>query len=142
VPDKALSTLGELRRHLEWELNRLRERQLEAERTLQAVGKDIEYTQGLLELVEATQRQLAEQGRGEDLEGGWAPEASEQVRALPIQRQAINESVWPTWGVCCDSRRQRVPSSGPYRLRPTSRLSLSRRGPSPWWCGRTTCSHC
>jgi hypothetical protein len=59
-----LSALAELRKELQGELAGLVETRSELEGELQAVSVEIESKQRALELVEATQRQLAGQGCG------------------------------------------------------------------------------
>jgi hypothetical protein len=89
VPASVLSELGELRRVLQGELRGLVEKRGGLEGELQMLGKEIESKQRALELVEATERQLASQGRGEpELEG------QAQVRGRDKRVHDINESVW------------------------------------------------
>jgi predicted nucleic acid-binding Zn-ribbon protein len=81
VPENVLSALGELRVELRGELEALVQKQSGLETELQALGKEIESKQRALQAVEATERQLAGQGRGQsEYEGG--PGASTQVRGL------------------------------------------------------------
>jgi hypothetical protein len=87
VPERVLSALGDLRWQLRRELDGLVEKRspLERERLrldgqLQALNEEIEPRQRALELLEATERQLAGQGRGQPDVAGRGPGASTQVR--------------------------------------------------------------
>jgi hypothetical protein len=64
VPASALSELGEVRRELQGELEKLVETRAGLEGELHALGKEDEAKQREIELVEATERQLAGQGAG------------------------------------------------------------------------------
>jgi hypothetical protein len=143
-PVSVLTALGELRRELQEKLAALVERRAGLDQELEALDKEIESVQRPLELVEARERQLAGQGRGQpDFEGGG--DSEEHAGKGGSQARAIAEPTWPTGILClwCDSLRpcQRLPSSGPVPRRPVSSRSLSPfpRGPFPWRCGRTTC---
>jgi chromosome segregation ATPase len=63
-PARALEALAVLRLELQGELEGLEERRPEVERELEGLGKDIESKRRMLELVEATEEELATQGRG------------------------------------------------------------------------------
>jgi hypothetical protein len=141
-----LEALAELRRELQGELEGLVERRSGLERELEGLDKDIESKRRMLELVEATEEQLAAQGGGQRSTEGDGPGASTQVRGS-AKLEDISEPVWPTWiafSFSCDSPRQRLPSSAPDRLRPMPSRSLGHcpQGPSPRLCGRTTCCRC
>jgi hypothetical protein len=84
VPQSAVSALGELRRELQGELQGIVARQAQSgqEGEPHALSKEIESKQRALDLVEATELQLAEQP---DLEGEESG-ASTQVRALAQRR--------------------------------------------------------
>jgi hypothetical protein len=80
VPANVLEALAQLRREVEDELKGLAEKRSGLASELEALDKDIEARQRQLDMVEATERQLAGQGRGQrGLEGGAAG-ASTQVR--------------------------------------------------------------
>jgi hypothetical protein len=138
VPDTVLSALDELRRKLRGELEGLVEKRSGLEQELKGLGEAIEAKQRMLELLEATERQLAGQGRGQpDLQAG-GPAASTQVRGS-AKLQDIGKPGSPTYGLClcCDSPRQRFPHR-PF----TRRFSLSPQGRCLWPCGGTTCCRC
>jgi hypothetical protein len=84
VPDSLRSALGELRKELQGELGALVERRSGLEIEMQALDQEIETKQRALELVEATERQLAGQGRGQPDVEGAGPGASTQVRGSGI----------------------------------------------------------
>jgi hypothetical protein len=143
TPTSVLEALADLRRELQGELGALVQKRTGLERELETLDKDIESKRRMLELVEATEEQLATQGQGhQDLEGR-GPRASTQVRGS-VRLQDLSEQVWPTWGLypCCDSPRQRLPSSGPVPRRSIPSRSRSPRGLSPRPCGGTTCCRC
>jgi hypothetical protein len=96
VPASVLSELVELRSELQGELEGLVEKRTGLEAELQAVGKEIEAKQRALELVEATEKQLADQGRGQQGLDGSEPGASAQVRGQAEIAQYISEFVRPT----------------------------------------------
>jgi chromosome segregation ATPase len=81
VPETVLSALGGLRRELQGQLEALVQRRSELETEVQALGKEIESKQYALEVVEATERQLAGQRRGQPEYEGREPGASMQVWA-------------------------------------------------------------
>jgi hypothetical protein len=81
ISESVLSALGELRGSLHGELQRLLEKKSGLEGELQAVGQEIESKQRALELVKATERQLAGQGRAQPDVGGEEL-VSTVVRAL------------------------------------------------------------
>jgi hypothetical protein len=145
VPQSVLSAVRELREKVLRQVEELKTTRSRWERELQALGEEIESEQRKLELVEAIERQLAGQGRGQtDLEGD-GPGASTQVRgSVKLYREiggcVAHRGLCP----CRDSPRQRLPSSDPIRSRPVSSRSLSPspRGPSPRLCGGTTCCRC
>jgi phage shock protein A len=78
TPTAGLEALAELWQELEGELEELHEKRSGLERELEALDKDIESKRRMLELVEATEAQLAALSQP-DLEGG-EPGASTQVR--------------------------------------------------------------
>jgi hypothetical protein len=81
-PVNALSALGELRQELQGELEGLVQERSRRENELQALNKEIEHKQSVLELVKAAEERLTGQGSGQpqpDLKGGKAG-ASRQVR--------------------------------------------------------------
>jgi Ribonuclease G/E len=71
VPDRVHSAVRKLRKELEGEVQGLIVRRAGLERELQEVVKDLDSRQRMLELVKATETQLAGQGPGQrDVEGG------------------------------------------------------------------------
>jgi hypothetical protein len=143
VPDSVLSALRKLRRELRAKLDGLLttrstwEKELESK--LQAVNQEIEFKQRMLDLVTATEMQLAGWGGVPDL-GGAEPEASTQVRgdSRTLVSPCGSLGLYP----CCDSPCQQLPSSGPDQVCYLLSLNPSRRGPSPWRFGRITCCRC
>jgi predicted component of type VI protein secretion system len=71
--DIGLEALAELRRELQGELEGLLEK-------LKGLGRDIESKRRMLELVKATEEQLAAQGRVQQAVDGEASGANTQVR--------------------------------------------------------------
>jgi peptidoglycan hydrolase CwlO-like protein len=82
VPESVLSTLRELRSELQDELTELLAKHSELQTELEALGDKIESTQRALELVEATEEQLAAQEAKYQEDEGNGPGASRQVRGL------------------------------------------------------------
>jgi phage shock protein A len=81
VPESVISTLRKLRSELQDELTELWAKHSELQTELEALGDKIDSTRRALELVEATEEQIAAQEAGhEDHEAG--PGASTQVRGL------------------------------------------------------------
>jgi septal ring factor EnvC (AmiA/AmiB activator) len=98
VPDSVLSALDELQWKLEDELEGLVKKRSGLEEELQAVGKEIAAKHRALELVEATQRQLAEQERGQPhIEAGGQEASTEKVRRSTQAAARVGKLVWPTW---------------------------------------------
>jgi hypothetical protein len=130
MDERVVSALGELRLRLQGELEGLGESRLELERELGALVKEIESKQRVLELVEATERQLAGQGRRQqDLEGGGAG-ASTQVWVSDAEKLACICMAHLGLLYLFDSLCQRLPASGPMP-RLNRHLRPSSRGPSP-----------
>jgi hypothetical protein len=142
APASVLSELGELRRELQGELKGLvEERGLgelrrakqgeleergELEQELQALSKEIESKQRELELMEATERQIGEPGRGQPAtEGVGEAQASTQVRRWAKISQDIVEPVCLMWNTRPCRDRSRLHSSGPAPRRPMPIRSLS-----------------
>jgi hypothetical protein len=104
VPASVHSALGELRSELDGKLVELFERRSQLSQELQAIDDEIKSRRRQLELVEATERQLAGQGGGQpDLEGVG--------EGLSHRSCRTGEPLWPTWCLCLchDSLCQRVP---------------------------------
>jgi chromosome segregation ATPase len=81
TPSNGLEALAKLGRELAFELDGLAAKRSGLARELEALDKDVESTRRMLELVEATRRQLAAQERRQQaIERGGAP-PSTQVRA-------------------------------------------------------------
>jgi hypothetical protein len=78
--DSTLSGLVWLREELQDELQSLVEKRSGLEEVLRATAEEIKSAQGVLELVEATERQLRGQGRGLPDGEGDGPGSSTQVR--------------------------------------------------------------
>jgi phage shock protein A len=92
TPPSVLETLARLRYELQLELAGLAERRSGLEDELEALGHKIEATRRQLELVEATEEQLAAQGRGQRaIEQGGAG-GSTQVSGS-ARLQALSEPV-------------------------------------------------
>jgi predicted nucleic acid-binding Zn-ribbon protein len=79
-PESVISTLGDLRRELQGELEGLKEKRSRLEGELQALSKEIEAKQCELELVAATEREMTAQGREQPDDEDSAPGESTQVR--------------------------------------------------------------
>jgi phage shock protein A len=65
TPTSGPEALAQLRRELQDELEGLVQKRSGLEDELEALGKDIESTRRQLQLLEATEEELAAQGRGE-----------------------------------------------------------------------------
>jgi predicted nuclease with TOPRIM domain len=100
VPDVVLSELGDLRRELMGKLAELVKKRSGLEGELQALGREIEDKQRALELVEATERQLTGQGRGQLEVEGDGLGASTQVRGLVKRLQDIRIPCCSPGAVC------------------------------------------
>jgi hypothetical protein len=82
TPASVLESLVELRQELRGELEGLLEKRGGLERELEGLDKEIESKGRMLELVEATEEQLAAQGLGHQASEEGAPGAGMQVRGL------------------------------------------------------------
>jgi hypothetical protein len=93
VPESVLSALGKLRRELQGGVAGLVERRSGLEQELQALCIEIESKTRALELVEATERQLADQGGGEGVTEEDDTGASVQVRGSATMLQDSSETL-------------------------------------------------
>jgi hypothetical protein len=84
VPKRVLSALRGMREEMLRHLEELKSRRPNLELQLRTLGESIKSEQRQLELVEAIERQLAGQGRGQPDPEGGGPGASTQVRC-PFQ---------------------------------------------------------
>jgi hypothetical protein len=91
VDDGVLLALDKLRQGLQEELGKIVERRsrLEIEGELEALDAEIKSKQRALELVEATERQLAGQVGGQPGVEGGGPGASTQVRNSASMLHAV-----------------------------------------------------
>jgi uncharacterized protein YhaN len=98
TPPSVVEALAELRRELQDKLRALAEERVAPERELERLDKAMDSTRRMLELVQATEEQLAAQGQGQpDLEGGGAGASTHQVSwSAKLQRDI---QLLPTWGV-------------------------------------------
>jgi hypothetical protein len=87
VPQSVRSALTKLRKDLQHELSALVVRRSGLEMELQVLTIKVESKQRALELVEASERQLAGQGSGKDDSG-----ASVRVRASATMLEDLSES--------------------------------------------------
>jgi hypothetical protein len=146
-----LALLGDARQRLLNELAELADRRQSLEvRTkamqneLEGVHVEVEAKRRMLELVEATEQQLAGQGQEEPHESDLQHllgEAGTEVRGGGA-RGDWPFSHNPYVRMCVNSLHQRLPASIPAHVRPVMRRNLSPRGPSLIPCGRTTCCRC
>jgi hypothetical protein len=81
APTRVLEALAKVHRGLLSELEGLAEKRTGLEKQLEAVDTEVKFKRRQLELVEATQEQLAAQGPGQRAIEGDGPGASSQVRA-------------------------------------------------------------
>jgi hypothetical protein len=80
-PISVREALAKLRQKLQGKLEGLVEKRSGLERELEVLGKDIESTRRMLELVETTEEQLAAQGQEHRAVEEQGPGPSTQVRA-------------------------------------------------------------
>jgi hypothetical protein len=147
-PDSVFSELAELRRELQEKLQWLVEKRPGLERELQALDEQVDYTRRQLELLEATERQLEGQGRGQPGMEGGASGPSTQVRRGEQVAEDIVEPVWLT-GACGRAMTgQRHVSGGcppqgaPITFAPCRAAASAPPHEGPPHSGRTTCYRC